>query len=329
MPSGDNNILLKVCPRCSTTYSRYDTLCRRCTMMAKTIKDKMPDIRRRWRLGEDLTDHERSLLAHVPDFLARAGLSEEQFLAQEPFALPDELHGAGPSFRNRLLFFMDRMRSDGRKVTPTSAATLFLNKVEQLLTGRKGTMNGRDFADFALKHGVKPLMSADAEMQFAAWDHDDVMELWRQYQAEKAASAETEKKPEEGLVTSLQAASLAGMPSAKTFMDLAKERGIEPARVFGDLPEQVAWRREDAETLGRAWKLEAEISKTEERIGHLEQAIKELDQPPVKWPAMQRMREYAKEIEQLKVNLQKLLGQRETAPKTSSASRLERILSLA
>jgi len=330
MPMKSDNILLKVCPRCSSVYSRYDTNCRRCASMAKTITDKIPDLRRRWSLGEELTDHEQALLAHVPDFLARAGLDEDAFLAQEPFALPDELQGVGPSFKNRLLFFMDRMRSEDRKVTPTSAATNFLNKVEQLLTGSKGTMNGRDFADFALKHGIRPLMSADAEMQFAAWDHDDVMELWKQYQAERATVAETEKEPGQGLVTSLQAAVLAGMPSAKTFADFAKKHGVEPARAFGDLPEQVAWRKEDIEALARAWKLESEITMTEERIARLERTVKELDQPPVKWPAMQRMREHAKEIESLRVHLQKLRGQHSApAPKTSSDNRLERILSLA
>jgi hypothetical protein len=343
MPTSSDNIMLKVCPRCSSTHSRNDSNCGHCASMAKAIREKLPDLRMRWRMGEDLSEGERKTLKSLTGFLDKAGLSEEQFLDQDPFPLPDELQGVHPSFSNRLIFFMDRMGQEGRKVESTRAATIFLNKVKEFVSGKKGTMNSRDFVDFALKHGVKPVMHADSEMLFAAWNHDDVMELWNQYRAEISAKEEIGEDKPEGLLSSLQAAVVAGVPSAGAFANLAKEYGVRPAKSFGDMPEQMAWHREDAETLGRMWKLDAEIDKGEERLAGLDRAIERLDQPPVKWPAMQKIRELSKERDQVRELVRQLNEKRARGlmarphqseeqlpgPKTASDRRLARILALA
>lgn len=328
-PVESDNILLKVCPRCGSTHSRYDTNCGHCAKLAKIIGEKLPDIRKRFAMGEPLSEGEQKLMKGMEEFLHRAGLDEESFLAQAPFPLPEETRGVRPTFRNRLLFFVDRMQQEGRQVTTTSAAARLLKFNDR-----------RNFVDFATDHGMRPLMSADSEQLYAAWRIEDVLKLLHERQAEKATTALVEREPGQ-MVGTMEASRMLGIPGSMEFMDLAGEFGIEPAKSFGDKPEQMAWRIQDVEALRSIHVLDKEALAMEEKIQRIDQDIAKLQAKPMKWPEMKAFQEKTKErelirhelakidqrIEQEGRKLQEAAAKRQETPKEASERRLALLLS--
>jgi len=341
-PQGESNILLKVCPICQGASSRYDVQCRYCARKARFIERivKAHEISKRQKSGEEIPKNEQDFLEHNQKLLERPITPKDlEFLEKAPFPLPEQLIVARPSFENRLQFFMDRMQEAGRKVHSTKAATLFFTEF-----GGTKPISKREFVTFAIDHGVKPLMSADWENLFAAWDAKDVLKLFHEFTAEHAARSLTEAEPGK-ILSSLEASVALGTAGVKNFMDFAASAGIKPVKAFGDRPEQIAWRAEDVEVLQGPWRLRKELERLEETEQRLMRAIEMLNQPPVKWPAMQKLREKDKELIAIRAliaerkqalesdmeRLQKLVAERETAEmekKTSSDMRLARILAL-
>lgn len=342
-PEGESNILLKVCPVCQGASSRYDTECHHCAKKAQLLQRilKAKEIAERRESGETLSKEEQEFLKRSEKLLGEPVTPEDMaFLENAPFPLPEQMVVARPTFENRLQFFLDRMQEAGRKVSSTKAATRLFTEF-----GGKRPIGKREFVTFAIDHGVKPLMSADWENLFAAWDMRDVLRLFREYTAEQEARRSTEAEPGK-ILSSLEASALLGTAGVKDFMDFAASAGIRPAKEFGDRPEQTTWRAEDVEALREPWQLVRELRQLREAGQRLERSIEESNRPPVKWPAMQRMREATKKLTAVRSlveekrkalelgmgRLHKLVAEREaaeTGKKTSSDLRLARLLSLA
>jgi hypothetical protein len=296
-PVGDD-MLLKVCPICQQPHSKGDQECRRCTRKAKRIERilRAHEIQDKRDADEAVSKDEEAFLERNRKLLDEQVSPEDlKFLEKAPFQLGEQPVAVRPSFENRLLFFMDRMREVGRSVHSTqSAARLFTEY------GQKQPIGKREFVTFAIDHGVKPLMSADWDNLYAAWDTQDILKLFKEFTAEQTARRLTEPGK---TLSSLEAAVASGITGAKSFVDFARSQGIEPANKFGERPEQMVWRAEDVEKLRITFRLHKEIEQLEEVERRLVQMIERLNEPPVKWPAMQKMREKSKELEGVRAML--------------------------
>ena len=290
-------ILLKVCPRCRKPSSRHDTVCAICERRAKKTQSilKSRDIQKRKDAGLDISEEEETFLEEN-EKLSLMDVTPEDIalLSEAPFKLPEEPVAVRPTLRNKLRFFMDRMRDKGRKVTTTYAAS-------RLLKFDKSS----DFVDFAIDHGVRPLVSLDGQQRFAAWNTSDIIALNKERKAEKGTRelVETEQGK---MLTSLEAAVRLGITSAKEFVDFATEFGAKPAKAFGNTPEQMAWHTEDVDILHRIRELDMKAELAEEAIQRLERDIAVLQSKPMKWPDMQAYREKTKSLETVRRELAQL-----------------------
>lgn len=329
-----DDILLKVCPRCQAPHSRYDANCKRCAKRAKKFEFilKLQDIRERSEAGQKVSSEEHKLLKDnsVLSF-SEVTPKDLALLTEAPFPLPEELMAVRPTYKNRLQFFLDRAQEQGRKMTTTYAASKLLK------------FDGKDdFVNFATDHGVKSVMTADWEQRFAAWRVEDILKLFHERQADTVTKKVTETEPGK-LLTSPEASSMLGIPGAKTFVDLATEYGVKPAKTFGDKPEQMAWNVTDVESLRRIHKLESDATSMEEAIQKLERDIAVLNSKPMKHPDMLALREKTKDINLIRNELAKIeqhierealklqgLAEQPAEPaKEASERRLTRIFALA
>jgi hypothetical protein len=326
-----------VCPRCQAPHSRYDANCKRCAKRAKKLEFilKLRDIRERSEAGQKVSPEEHKLLKDN-NVLSWSEVTPKDLalLTEAPFALPEELSAVRPTYKNRLQFFLDRAQEQGRKMTTTHAASKLLK------------FDGKDdFVNFATDHGVKSVMTADWEQRFAAWRVEDILKLFHERQADTVTKKVTETEPGK-LLTSPEASSMLGIPGTKTFVDLATEYGVKPAKTFGDKPEHMAWNVADVESLRRIHQLEAEAVHIEDAIQKLERDIAVLNSKPMKHPDMLVWREKTKDLGIIRNELTKIeqhlerealklqgLAEKQEQPveptKEASGHRLARILALA
>lgn len=333
-----DNIKLRICPTCHATYSKFDSFCERCTKIANLIEKKLPDINKHLESGEDLTPQEHSLLDKINNYLALVELDKENFLKQSPFKLSEDVVVVSPSYKNRLLFFMDRMRAAGRNVTTTQAATKLFKEFGE----EKKPISKKEFINFAINHGVRPLMTADWEQLFAAWDVKDILKLKKEYDAEQTTTKNIELKPE-GKLSSLEAASSINFPGIKSFVDFAISHGVEPSQSFGSSPEQMIWDKEDVELLGKIWKLEQEVRTLEESEQKISSVIERLEGSTMKYDQMlvfqqkkkdllelqNLIKEKRDQIDQESDKVKEIIANKKKAPKEASDRRLAKILAIA
>jgi len=285
---GESNIMLKVCSRCQLPQSIHDTTCKRCAKRAKRTETilKTRALKERQTAGEKLSKDEMEFLNKHQGLLDIKVKPEDlALLEQKPFNLPEDTVYVRPTFKNRLQFFIDRMRSEGRLVTTTFAAAKQLNFDSK-----------DDFVNFATDHGVKSLMSADWKEHYAVWSLTDIIDLNRERQADLSAGALVEKEPG-NVLSSIDAAHKLGMASVIEFVELATDFGVKPAGSFGDKPEQKAWRLSDVEALRHVRDLETRAHQIEEKIQRIERDIAAAKSQTMKY---QDMLAYRKKNEELK-----------------------------
>jgi hypothetical protein len=254
-----DNILLKVCPRCNAPNSRHNDECQSCKRRAKTIERaiKVQETYDKVQKGKDITKEEANFLQRHEKLINKLiGPKDLELLQKAPYTLPEESI-VRPTWKNRLQFFIDRMRDQGKEVTTTSAAA-------KLLKFEKGGYTDKEsFVNFATDHGIRPLMTADSAARFAAWNVSDILKLLH----DKALEESSQKMTESGeFLSTLKSATTVGLSGTKDFMDMAKMYNVPPARSLGDKPELITWHAADVEILKKIFILDKGFWQLEDKI---------------------------------------------------------------